>query len=83
VTLVAVPVGLSEGVIERVRRLRGPYGAPGRPDAPAVVSGYGWPALEAGGAMPRQDLQFFHLPQGVVAIVAIGVGGLALGSTGG
>jgi hypothetical protein len=30
---------------------------------------------------PRLGLQFFHLPQGAVAIEAIG--GLALGSTGG
>jgi hypothetical protein len=50
----------------------------------AVPPGYGWPAVEAGGAIcraARWACNFFHLPRAAVAIVAIG--GLALGSTGG
>jgi hypothetical protein len=75
------------GGLRESGRLRGSYGAPGRQGyiemAPAVVRLWeagrrsGWGHCRAA----RLGLQFFHLPQGAVAIEA--TGGLALGSTGG
>ena len=51
-----------EGVVGRVRRLRGSYGAPGREgdQVASPSSGYGCPAVEAGEAMPRGACIFFH-----------------------
>jgi hypothetical protein len=57
-----------EGVVGRVRRLRGSYGAPGRGGgtvASAVV--YGWPAVEAGGVIVARDVRLFPLAAAATA----------------